>query len=169
MGNNIVRKSVFFIVTIVVTGYLVTYWWYTPELRDRVSDHPWQSVSLLILGVVSVALLVWGIVRPSSWKVLLSFGLGFAAALWGMELLEGIAWLQIGIIAGCIAILVVLWVLTILDTENTHTWRQRLQAAQPAPQAPGWHPHPHMAPPPPPPGQNVAPPPPPGTVAAPTT
>ena len=124
-----VRKTVFFLITVVAVWIARGIWDWNPSLRGRIGDHPWQSVGHLALGVASVALLVWGIVRPSSWKVLLAFGLGVLAALWGKELLEGIGWMQVGVFAGCIALLVALWAFTVLDGDHAVITRARTRLA----------------------------------------
>ncbi len=170
--GNIARKTLFFVVTVATVWILRGVWDWNPDLRDRIGDHPWQSVALLTLGVASFALLIWAAATASWWKVILAFVLGIAAALWGSELLEGIAWTQIGIIVACIALLVLLWGLTVLDFSNLHDAVRRFRDGQhaavpPRHQATVRHPHRPMTPPPPAPGrQTVAPPPPPGTVDA---
>lgn len=125
-----VRKSVFFAVTVVVTWVARGFWDYNPKFRDVITEHPWQSFGLLIIAVASVALMIWGIVRPSAWKVISAFLLGIATAVWGNELLEGIGWRQIGAFAACVALLAVLWALTVLDADHqlVQRARQRLRA-----------------------------------------
>lgn len=127
------RKTIFFFATIVATWTARGFWDYHPKFRDVVAEHPWQSFGLLIIGAASVALMVWGILRPSSWKVVSAFGLGIATALWGGKLFEGIGWQQVGAFAGCVALLAVLWALTVLDTDHqlVQRARQRLRIRRP--------------------------------------
>jgi apolipoprotein N-acyltransferase len=110
-----IRRTIGFLVTVGLIGRLCYQLAWEPELRDRLLEEPWQSVGLLVLMVVAVAALVWAVLDPDSWKVILAFLLGLATAIWGRELLEGITWSQIGILVGILAGLVVLWVITTWD------------------------------------------------------
>lgn len=109
------RRTIFFAVTVVAVWIARGVWDYNPDLRERIEDHPWQSVGLLTLGIVTIVLLVWAHYNLVWWKVTLAFVLGVAVTLWGRELLGGIGWEQVGIFVGCLAALVLLWALTVLD------------------------------------------------------
>ena len=131
------RRTFFFLVTVVAVWIARGVWDWNPDLRERVGDHPWQSMALLVLVVASVALLVWGVVRPSSLKVISAFVLGLAAAAWGRELLDGIGWTQIGVLALCLVALAALWAFTVLDAADGLVTRARERfASLPTPTVP---------------------------------
>lgn len=110
-----IRRTLCFIITVALTGRLCYQLAWAPELRERLLDNPWQSVGLLTLAVVAIAALIWAAINHGTVQTFLAFGLGIATAVWGMQLLHGIAWEQVGIILGALAGLVVLWFLTTWD------------------------------------------------------
>ncbi len=110
-----IRRTAGFLITVGLIGRLSYQLAWEPDLRDRLLESPWQSVGLLTLCIVAVAALIWAVVDPDGWKVLMAFGLGIATAIWGRELLNGISWFQCGILLGLIAGLVVLWFITTWD------------------------------------------------------
>ena len=112
MNNLNIRRTIGFLVTVIVTGRLCYQLAWEPELRDRLLDSPWQSVGLLTLFILALIALVWAMLDPNSWRTFMAFVLGIGVAIWGRQLLEGISWGQIGILAGIFTGLVILWVVT---------------------------------------------------------
>lgn len=113
-----VRRSIGFIVTVVVTAWAGYQLAWANDLRERIIDHPWKSFLLLALVAAAAGMLVWGVLRPSSAKVLGAFVLGVASWGFGRWVLEGIEWQQVGILLGAVAVIAGLWVWTVLDDER---------------------------------------------------
>lgn len=112
-----IRRTIGFLVTVVVTAWAGYQLSWARDLRERVLDHPWRSFLLLALVAAAAGTLVWGVMRPSGAKVLGAFLLGMAAWGVGRWVLEGIQWQQVGVLLGAVAALAALWVWSVLDDE----------------------------------------------------
>ncbi len=110
-----VRRTIGFIATVVLLWVSRGVYDYTPDLRERLTESPWESLGLLVLTIVAIAALVWAVTHPSPPRTVLAFGLGFGTALWGQQLLEGIGWAQTGSLLGVIAGLALLYFVTTWD------------------------------------------------------
>lgn len=110
-----IRRTLAFLFTVGLVGRLSYQLAWEPDLRDRLLDSPWNSVGLLVLTALAVAMLIWAVIKPTQWRTLLAFGLGMSTAIWGRELLNGISWGQTLILVGIVAGLVLLWFITTWD------------------------------------------------------
>lgn len=110
-----IRRTIGFLASVILVWVARGIWDWTPELRERLGDSPWQSVGLLTLTVLAIVFLIWALYDPDSWKVLMTFLLGIGTALWGRDLLKGIEWSQTMTLLGAIFGLVLLWFITTWD------------------------------------------------------
>lgn len=110
-----IRRTIGFIITVGLIGRLSYELAWQPDLRDRLLESPWQSVTLFALALGTIGFVLWSIFAPNGWRTLITFGLGIATALWAQDLLQGISWAQLGILCGIVFGLVALWFITTWD------------------------------------------------------
>ena len=138
-----IRRILMFYVSMILgirAGYQLAY---EPDLRDRLAESPWQSIALLLVVLVTIAFVLWSIVRPNQWRTAVTFVLGIVSALWTQDLLEGISWGQLGLVAIILVAINALMYITTWDyIFGSATTRSRLASrlappmTRPAPPAP---------------------------------
>lgn len=136
-----IRRTIFWLMTVGLVWVARGVWDYTPELRERLTRSPIQSVIFIALLLVVIALFAWLFTEEASrGKVLLALLLGGAVTFWGKDLLSGIAWGQIGALFGILVAMVALWFITtwdyIIEPGTAQSMWTRLAPRTPTPQAP---------------------------------
>lgn len=131
-----VRRTIGFVLTVVLVIVTTHHLEYNPELRRRLLDDPWESVGLLVLLAAAITALVWACAKPSQVKTLLAFGLGIASALWAREIFAGIKWGEIGLLVGAVLLLLILWAITVLPDKYFDRLPFAVSRRTPAPATP---------------------------------
>lgn len=125
-----IRKSLFFAVTVLVVGTAGYQLAWHAEVLGGAGDIG-KSVGAIVVALVAIALAIWAILRPTKFKVGLSFVLGFIAARLGGSLWETIGFSQLGWLFGSLIGLGVLYVGTVVDQTNSQSpnggLRQRIK------------------------------------------
>lgn len=141
---SIIRRTIFWLITVGLVWVARGVWDYTPDIRERLTRSPLQSVIFVALLLVAIALFAWlfneDATRP---KMLWALLLGGAVALWGKDLLSGIAWGQIGALIGILVAMGALWYISTWDyiiepgtgQRMVQGLKSRLAPRTPAPQA----------------------------------
>lgn len=121
-----VRRVVGFVLTVLLVGWSMYQLAWSPDLRERVLDHPYQSVGFLVAVLATVALWLWLVLDTNTPKAIGASLLSVVVALWGRELLDGISWGQIGLIVGALVVLVILGAITVLSDDDIQRLRDRI-------------------------------------------
>lgn len=110
-----IRRTIGFILTVVLTltaGYQLA--WHK-DLRDRIWDHPFQSIGLLVLAFAAIGVILWSTVRPHHGSAFFGVAFGAGAVLLGSHLFHGIKWTTLGLLGLVLLGLMFLWALTVRD------------------------------------------------------
>lgn len=125
-----VRKSLFFIATVIATGYIGYQIAWHPDSMPGGADVG-TSLLAIAVGVLALAFLAWAVASASPAKTIGAFVLGIVSAKLGDDLWSSISLGDIGVLVAVLIGLVVLYAGTVLDgTNNTGSstgLRQRIK------------------------------------------
>lgn len=110
-----IRRIIMFYISMAIgirAGYQLAW---EPDLRDRLTESPWQSLALLMVVLVTIAFVLWSIASPNRWRTAVTFVLGIVSALWTQDLLEGISWGQLGLVTIILVVINALMYVTTWD------------------------------------------------------
>lgn len=120
--NTMVRRTIGFILTVITMIWSTQQVIWNPDLKERIVDNPFQSFGFLVAVLATVALWLWLVFDTNTPRAIGACVLSVIVALWGNDLLDGIAWGQIGMIFGSLVVIVILWYITVW---NVITFRGR--------------------------------------------
>lgn len=121
-----IRRIIGFILTVILVSWSMYQLAWSPDMRERILDHPYQSVGFLVAVMLTLCLWLWLVLDTSTPKAIGASLLSVVVALWGNELLDGISWGQIGIIFGALVVLVILGAITVLSDDDITNLRSRI-------------------------------------------
>ena len=129
------RKTLGFVATIIVAMYVMHYVDYHPATLHDIFRK--ETFAAIVVAGVAIGVLIWAIVRPDSWKVIVAFILGIIAeALGGQFFRENIG----RSIVVCV-IVIALYCVTVLDRfPSSATARERFNHYRNAARRPSTNP-----------------------------
>ena len=120
------RRLIGFILTVLLVGWSMYQLAWSPDLRELILDHPYQSVGFVAAVLFTLVLWLWLVLDTNTPKAIGASVLSVIVALWGRELLDGISWGQIGVLFGALVVLVILGAITVLHEDDIRTLRARI-------------------------------------------
>jgi hypothetical protein len=121
-----VRRLIGFILTVLLVGWSMYRLAWSPDLRELIMDHPYQSVGFVAAVLLTFVLWLWLVLDTNTPKAIGASVLSVVVALWGRELLGGISWGQIGLLFAALLVLVILGAITVLHEDDIERLRARI-------------------------------------------
>lgn len=121
-----VRRLVGFVLTVLLVSWSMYQLAWSPDLRELILDHPYQSVGFVAAVLATLILWLWLVLDTNTPKAIGASALSVVVALWGRELLDGISWGQIGLLFGALVVLVILGAVTVLAEDDIRRLRARI-------------------------------------------